>query len=145
MYGLPIRKVLETRKLVTAAPEMSICKAAKLMALRKVGAVAVVDDEQRLVGIFTERDMVVRVVAMERDLETTALAQVMTPAPKTATPDQTFGYALLLMQKNGFRHLPVVEDGKLVGVLSSRSALDPELEEFAAESQRRERIQRESN
>lgn len=62
----------------------------------------------------------------------------MTRAPHTVDPDKPFGYALLVMQENGFRHLPVVQDSKPIGIVSSRSAMDPDMEEFVSEAQRRE-------
>jgi len=141
MLGLPIRSVLEPRKLVVAAPEASVGEAARLMAENKVGAVLVVK-QGRLVGIFTERDAVYRVMAARRDMDTTRVEDVMTREPKTVAPEESFGYALLLMHENGFRHAPVVEDGRPVGVVSARNALDPELEEFAAEAARRRYIRR---
>jgi CBS domain-containing protein len=61
----------------------------------------------------------------------------MTPSPHTVGPDKPFGYALLVMHDHGFRHLPVIENGKLIGIVSARSAMDPDLEEFEAEAQRR--------
>jgi CBS domain-containing protein len=133
---------MEQRKLVTVPPETTVRKAAKLMAKRHVGAVMVVD-EQRLVGIFTERDAVFRVIARDVDSQTTRLVDVMTKAPITVAPDKSFGYALLVMHENGFRHLPVIENGKLIGVISARNALDPDLEEFVSESRRRDHILRE--
>lgn len=132
-------RYLMKKKPVTASPEVTVSAAAKLMAKRKVGAVMVVEDD-RLVGIFTERDVIVRVVAQQRDARTTRLAEVMTTMPKTIDPDKSFGYALLMMHEHGFRHVPVVEEGKLIGMVSARSALDPELEEFLAEEERRKRI-----
>ena len=66
----------------------------------------------------------------------------MTPDPTTVAPDETFGYALLLMHESGFRHVPVVENGRPVGVVSARHALDPDLEEFTAEAERRKAIRR---
>jgi CBS domain-containing protein len=89
------------------------------------------------VGIFTERDIVFRVVAQGLDPHTTRVANVMTPKPQTVQPDQPFGYALLMMHEGRFRHLPVVENDKVVGIVSARSAMDPELEEFVSEAQRR--------
>jgi CBS domain-containing protein len=143
MFGLSIRSVMESRKLVVAAPEASVREAARLMKDARVGAVLVVADG-RLVGIFTERDAVDRVMAMDRDPRTTRLDEVMTPRPKTLSPDEPFGHALLLMNEHGFRHVPVVEGGSLVGVVSARNALDPELEEFAAEARRREHLLRQA-
>jgi CBS domain-containing protein len=130
---------MERKTLLTAPPRTTVNEAAKLMARRKVGAVLVVE-HHNLVGIFTERDVVFRVIAKDRDVRTTRLADVMTVAPLTVAPDKSFGYALLLMHENGFRHVPVVENGKLIGIVSARNALDPDLEEFVAESQRRKQI-----
>ena len=139
MFSQRIRSVMEQKKLVTAAPDTTVTQAAKLMAKRNVGAVMVVENE-RLTGIFTERDAVFRVIAKGRDAHTTPLSDVMTNAPQTVDPDKTFGYALLMMHENGFRHLPVIENGKPIGIISSRNALDPDLEEFVAEAQRRKHI-----
>jgi CBS domain-containing protein len=69
-------------------------------------------------------------------------SDVMTRGPKTLSPDEPFGHALLLMNENGFRHVPVVEAGRPIGVVSARNALDPDLEEFAAEARRREHLRR---
>jgi len=133
---------MEQEKLLTAPPETTVSKAAKLMAERKVGAIMVVD-ERGLVGIFTERDAVFRVIARDLDSQTTRLIDVMTKEPIAIRPDNSFGYALLVMHENGFRHVPVIEDGKLIGVVCARNALDPDLEEFVSESQRRKQILRE--
>jgi len=140
MFSQPVKYVMQKEKLLTAEPRTTVREAAKLMAERKVGAVLVVDKEA-LVGIFTERDAVFRVIAQDRDSGTARLADVMTPSPKTVGPDKSFGYALLVMHENGFRHLPVMQGGKLLGVVSARNALDPDLEEFVAETRRREHIQ----
>ena len=142
MFSQSVKNVMERKNLLTAPPEMSVREAAKQMAKRTVGAVLVVDG-QRLVGIFTERDAVLRVLANDRDPGTTRLAEVMTPAPITVGPEKSFGFALLLMHENGFRHVPVIEGGKLVGIVSARNALDPDLEEFVSEAERREHILRE--
>lgn len=139
MFSQRIRSVMEKKKLVTAPPETTVSQAAKLMAKKNVGAVMVVEGE-RLVGIFTERDAVFRVIARGRDTQETRLADVMTASPQTVDPDKTFGFALLMMHENGFRHVPVIEDGKPIGIVSSRNALDPDMEEFVAETQRRKHI-----
>ena len=142
MFSERVGSLMERENLLTAPPETTVSAAALLMARRKVGAIMVTRDE-KLVGIFTERDVVFRVIALDLDVKSTLLADVMTPSPVTIDPDKSFGYALLLMHKNGFRHMPVTEDGKPVGMVSARHALDPDLEEFAAESRRREQIMRE--
>ena len=137
MFNQPIRDLMERKNFLTAPPGTTVSSAARLMAERKVGAVMVVENEQ-LLGIFTERDAVFRVLALGRDPEATRLTDVMTPEPKTMDPDKTYGHALLLMQENGFRHVPVIEGGRPVGIVSSRNALDPDLEEFTSEERRRE-------
>ena len=139
MFSQRIRSVMEKKKLVTAPPETTVSQAAKLMAKKNVGAVMVVEGE-RLVGIFTERDVVIRVIARGRDTQATLLSDVMTTSPQTVDPDKTYGFALLMMHENGFRHVPVIENGKPIGIVSSRNALDPDLEEFVAETQRRKHI-----
>jgi CBS domain-containing protein len=139
MFSQRIKSVMDRSKVLTASPETSVVDAAKLMEQKSVSAVLVISQE-KLVGIFTERDAVFRVIARGMDVRTTPLGDVMTPSPVTVTPEKSFGYALLLMHENGFRHVPVVVDGMPVGIVSARSALDPDLEEFVSEEQRRRHI-----
>jgi len=144
VFSQPIRNIMERRKLLTAAPSTTVRAAAELMAGKSVGAVLVVERGQ-LLGIFTERDAVFRVIARGLDPAATRLADVMTPQPKTIKPGNTFGHAMTLMHESGFRHLPVVEDGKPIGIVSARSALDPDLEEFVCEERRRKHFEEESD
>jgi CBS domain-containing protein len=137
MFDRSIKSMMEHEKYLAAPPDTSVSEAARLMAGRNAGAVLVVDNE-RLVGIFTERDVVFRVIAKDLDPTATRLQTVMTPSPLTLDPARTYGHALLLMQENGFRHVPVVENGRPIGIISSRNAMDPDLEEFVAEQRRRE-------
>ena len=122
MFDEPVRNVMRLREVLKAAPETLVSEAAKLMAAQKVGAIMVVEGN-RLVGIVTERDVLFRVVARGLDARTTRLADVMTCAPYTIDPDEPFGYALLVMHEKGFRHLPVVQHGKPIGIVSSRDAM----------------------
>jgi len=137
MFDDPVSKIMRKRKLLTAVPGTSVARAAMRMAARNVGAILVVEGD-RLLGILTERDIVFRVVCKGLDPRTTSIAAVMTPDPITIHPDLPLGYALVVMHREGFRHLPVVKDTKVLGIVSARSALDPELEEFASETNRRE-------
>jgi CBS domain-containing protein len=130
---------MQGEKVLKTAPETLVSEAAQLMAAKNVGAIMVIENDH-LVGIFTERDVVFRVVARGLDARATRLADVMTRAPQTIDADRPFGYALRVMQENGFRHLPVIQDGKPVGIISSRSAMDPDLEEFVAEANRRKQF-----
>ena len=137
MFDQHIRNIMEQKKFLTAPPETTVSHAARLMADKNVGAIMVVENE-RLIGIFSERDAVFRVIAQGRDAKTTLLTEVMTAAPKTLEPGKSYGHALLLMQENGFRHVPVIENGRPIGIVSSRNAMDPDLEEFVFEARRRE-------
>jgi CBS domain-containing protein len=137
MFDQPIKNIMEQKKFLSAPPETTVSNAARLMAGKNVSAVMVVENGL-LVGIFTERDAVFRVIAQGRDVKTTPLTDVMTAAPKTLGPDKSYGQALLLMQENGFRHVPVIENGRPIGIISSRNAMDPDLEEFVSEERRRE-------
>jgi len=139
MFSLRIKTVMERKKVLTAPPDTTVLQAARLMARRNVGAVMVVED-RRLIGIFTERDAVFRVMAKGRDAQTTRLAEVMTADPHTIAPNELFGHALLMMYENGFRHVPVIENGEPIGIVSARNALDPDLEEFISEEQRRKHL-----
>jgi len=139
MFSLRIRNVMEREKLLLAPPGTTVGEAARQMAGAGTGAVVVVE-AGALVGIFTERDAVFRVIAQGRDPQATRLLEVMTPSPMTVDPERTFGHALGLMHDYGFRHVPVVEDGKPVGIVSMRDALDPEMEDFVCEARRREGI-----
>jgi CBS domain-containing protein len=139
MFTQLIKSVMDPRKLILVAGTMTVREAAEVMKTRRYGAVLITEGDE-LLGIFTERDAVFRVIATGRDPDETRLSEVMTKEPKTITPDKTFGHAMLLMHENGFRHVPVVENGKLVGMVSSRNALDPELEEFVFEERRRKHL-----
>ena len=99
-------------------PNASIKEAARQMRDHRVGAVLVAEAGDRLVGIFTGRDAVARVLAEGRDAETTTLAEVMTPAPDTMMPQHTAIDALRLMQDARCRHLPICEQGRVVGIVS---------------------------
>lgn len=134
-----VRNIIGGRHALAAAAAMTVLEAARLMQKSRYGAIAVVDGG-RLVGIFTERDALSRVIAAARDPAATRLAEVMTPNPRAIAPDQPFGHALHMMYEGGFRHVPVVEDGRFIGMVSARDALGPEVREFASELEQREHI-----
>jgi CBS domain-containing protein len=137
MFEQPIGELMDPDKLLLGPPSMTVSQAAGEMQRRAVGAVLVVD-AGRLLGIFTERDAVYRVIAAGLDVQSTPIGAVMTPQPRSLGPDERYGLALLLMREHGFRHVPVVADGKVLGIVSSRLALDPEMEDFVAEAHRRD-------
>lgn len=118
--------------LCTATPDQSVAVAARLLNEREIGALLVVEDGS-LVGIFTERDLLRRVVARGRPLEKTRLEDVMTRDPVTATPDEDRVNAIRKMQQVGCRHLPIVVGDSVVDVVSIRDLLFNEIAEREAE------------
>lgn len=110
------------------SPEQTVIDAVALMAARRIGAVPVVE-AGHLVGIFSERDVVRRVVAAGRPIDKTRIAEVMTPDPVTAGPGDARADAVRKMENVGCRHLPVVQHGAVVDMLSIRDLLFGELEE----------------
>jgi len=104
---------------VTFSPDVTVREVVEAMAKRRFGAVPVVEND-RLVGIFSERDVLVRVVAAGKDPATTRLGEVMTANPDTVKSSDAVLHALDLMNQRGYRHLPVVDDGRLIGLVSIR-------------------------
>jgi len=131
-----IHSIIAGQKILTAKAETTVAEATRLMKQRLLGAVMIVQHDGRLLGIFTERDAVFRVLAEGRDPKTTRLSEVMTPHPQTIAPNKPFGHALLMMYEGGFRHVPVVEGAMPVGMVSARDMLGPELQQFASEMER---------
>jgi CBS domain-containing protein len=109
--------------------DMTVTDVALRMKAEGKGAVMVVEGS-RLIGIFTERDALIRVVAARRDPTTTPVSAVMTRDPQTIHPDRPFVEALRMMHEGHYRHMPVVEDGRPLGMVSSRDALAPELHQL---------------
>ena len=106
----------------------TILEAVRLMSDRHIGAVLVVE-EGRLKGIFSERDALARVMAAGRDPNQTTLSEVMTADPRTAIPQMSAVAALFMMRDGGFRHLPVVEEGEVKGIISMRDFIGAEFQE----------------
>jgi CBS domain-containing protein len=99
---------------------------------RRSGSVLVVDVRQRLIGIFTGRDAV-RALAEGKNAEVVTLAQAMTPNPVTLTPDSRAIDALRAMSDRGFRHVPIIEDGKIWGVVSRNDFMGMEIDRLDEE------------
>jgi len=118
-----LRSVIAGQPPATAEKSATVLEAALLMKEKNKGALLVLEGTH-LVGIFTERDALLRVIAARRDPAGTRLAEVMTPHPQTMLPDEPFTKALRLMHSRGFRHVPPL------GVVSARDALDDDLYEL---------------
>ncbi len=99
-------------------PEATVLEAAALMNERGIGSVVVLDDKKRLAGIFTERDVLRRVVAEQRDPATTKLADVMTSPVACAAPHTTLDEIRNVMRQRRIRHLPVADRKRVVGMVS---------------------------
>jgi CBS domain-containing protein len=134
-----LRSILAGQTPTTTAKTATVLEAALLMKEHGKGALLVVDGS-RLVGIFTERDALFRVIAAGRDPGSTRVADVMTPQPQTIHPDEPFTRALRIMHQAGFRHLPVVEHGRPLGVVSARDALDEDLYDLRTDLAQREEM-----
>lgn len=134
-----LRDIVAQQTPVTAPASMSVRDAAVVMKERRIGAMMVVENGV-LAGVFTERDALNRVVAEGRDSQSTLLADVMTKNPLTLGPDAVFIAALELMHQNRFRHVPIVENGVPVGMVSVRDAMGAELESFVYEMLRQEQV-----
>jgi CBS domain-containing protein len=110
--------IVRNQNPLTLPPHTTVRDAAQHMRDRRVGAVLVTEGDRHLVGIFTGRDAVCRVLAEGRHPGETILADVMTRDPDTMPPGRTAIEALRLMQDARYRHLPVVDGGKVVGIVS---------------------------
>lgn len=110
-------EIIRNQKPLALPPHATVREACQRMDARKVGAVLILDEHSRLLGIFTGRDAV-KALAKGKDPEATRLKDIMTRKPATMPPHSTAIDALRLMRDGGFRHIPVVEDGVVVGVVS---------------------------
>ena len=136
-----ISNVIAGQSLVTATREMSVRAACRLMAEKRIGAMLVVESN-KIVGIFTERDALNKVLATGVDPDATTLAQVMVSNPMTIRSDKPLGFALAMMADGGFRHVPVVdENGAPLGMVSARDALGQDMLELEKELKRREELE----
>ena len=136
-----ISNVIAGQSLVTATREMTVRAACRLLAEKRIGAMLVVESN-KIVGIFTERDALNKVLATGVDPDTTTLAQVMVSNPMTIRSDKPLGFALAMMADGGFRHVPVVDDnGAPLGMASARDALGQDMLELEKEMKRREDLE----
>jgi CBS domain-containing protein len=117
--GRTIHSLQATETVMTAAIYMTQCN---------IGAIPVMHGE-RLAGVFSERDILVRVVAAQRDPKTTVLTEVMTTEPFVVGPEDPVERCMIAMKQHGFRHLPVCDGERLVGFISLRDMLLHDLDE----------------
>jgi CBS domain-containing protein len=124
----PIKPLIEKRDVVVVDVATSIAQAARVMSERQIGAVPVVEGD-RVAGVFTERDVLARVVAAGVDPASTPVSTVMSTNLVTAEITESHDVCMRRMQQARVRHLLVLRDGRLAGILSMRDLLALELDE----------------
>jgi CBS domain-containing protein len=118
----PVRS-LRPHKPVTIEPTATIGDAVQAMLTHNLGALLVVDQEGKLLGMFSERDLLTKVAGQHEPYAELPVRQFMTPTPETINSDDTLAFALHKMNVGGYRHLPVVTNGRPSGVISVRDML----------------------
>ena len=126
-----IKELLTGRQLLTLGEKASVLEAAQAMSEKKVGAVLVTAPDGRLAGIFTERDLMSRVVVARLDPEKVALREVMTRDVFSVGPDRELADVQRELQRRHIRHIPVVVEGRVVGVLSVRDLLRADVDQMS--------------
>jgi len=131
----PVSKLFGARVAIhSVGPDSSVAECVRTMTANRIGALIVMEGE-RLIGIFTERDALNRVLAAGLDPVSTKISAVMTQNPFFIPPETTVAEAMQLVTKRRFRHLPIVESGKVLGVVSSGDLTHWLVEEQAGEVQ----------
>ena len=132
--------IVRSQDPLTMPPSATVKEACRHMRNRRVGAVLVTEKDRRLLGIFTGRDAVGRVLAEGKSAARTTLCDVMTRDPTSISPRKTAIEALRLMEDGRYRHVPIVEDGKVVGIVSGFDFSGLELDRLDEETGLWERI-----
>jgi CBS domain-containing protein len=132
--------IVRNQNPVILPPSATVKDACRCMRDRRIGAVLVTEGDHRLLGIFTGRDAVHRVLAEGKSAARTKLAEVMTPDPATILPATTAIEALRLMEDGRYRHVPITEGGKVVGIVSRFDFSGIELDRLDEETGLWERI-----
>jgi CBS domain-containing protein len=114
---------LNPRTPVTVGPATSTREAIRLMLDENVGALLVVDDREHLLGIFSERDLLTKIAGLRDDYAARPVSEFMTRNPETVEPHHTLAFVLHKMDCGGYRHVPVLENGHPVAMISVRDML----------------------
>ncbi len=130
-----LREIVKDRRVYSIDAGKSVLEAARYMMEHNIGALPVLRNGE-LAGIFSERDIMNRVVAVGRTPGSTAVAEVMSANPRTVPADETVEECLFIMREFGFRHLPIVEGKELKGLVSLRDILMRQAAEHERESRR---------
>mgnify|MGYP002867242657 FL=1 len=122
-YMKTLKEYLTDIRLLFAKSGMSVYDVTKYMDLHNIGAVPVLDSSSGLLGIFSERDLLRRCIVKELDLKKTMVDEVMTKEVIVIDASDTIEYALQIMKQQKIRHLPVVENNSLIGMVSMRDMM----------------------
>jgi len=123
-----VREIVEKqREVFSVRHDWTVLDVARYMSERNIGAVAVLDDKGRVVGMFSERDLMTRVVAVGQDPRRVRVAEVMSRNVQTARLDDTLEECMQKMREHRCRHLPVVENDRLLGMISMRDIIEFQL------------------
>lgn len=114
---------LQPRTPVTVARDASVAQALSVLLEQEIGAVLVVDVDGKLLGVFSERDLLTKIAGQQRSLDQLCIESFMTPHPEAVTMRDKLAFALHKMDVGGYRHLPVVDNGVPVGILSVRDLI----------------------
>lgn len=128
-------RMLNPVKPVSIRPDQTLRDAMDLMVTHNVGAVLVVSDNDAVVGILSERDLLNRVAGQAENYADWPVSRVMTPKPVTVTPEEKIAFILHKMDVGDYRHLPVVDQGQAMGMISVRDVLRYIVRRSAAGSQ----------
>jgi CBS domain-containing protein len=115
-------RVLQPPEPITVAPDTPLHEAIQTLIDKKIGCVLVVDGGD-LLGIFTERDVLMNIAGREGEFANDAVREWMTPNPETVAEDDSIAFAIHKMDIGGYRHLPVMESGQPVGIISVRDVV----------------------
>jgi len=115
--------VLQPKKPITVRPTATVRQAMELMLDHDIGALLIAGDDGKLLGIFSERDLLTKVAGLHEAYAELPVQQFMTGNPETVTATDTLAFALHKMDVGGYRHLPVLKEGLPVGVISVRDML----------------------
>lgn len=132
---MTVGKILEklAQQLATCRPEDTVQTVATLLTMKGIGALPVCDEQGVMVGIISERDLVAAFAHSGGQSSILRVRDIMTQDVISCSPDDVPAHARLLLQKHRFRHLPVVQDDNVVGILSIRDLLETRLEETELE------------
>jgi CBS domain-containing protein len=116
-------RCLLPQRAITLPPKATVQQALDIMLLHEIGAVLIVEETGSLVGIFTERDLLTKTIDPKVDSLPRPVSDFMTPNPLTVRSSDSLAFALHQMDAGGYRHLPVLENGRLLGIISVRDML----------------------